>query len=556
MTGHDGARETAATAAAGEARRPLVSGSGILIGCIFFVASLTPSLVPRTAVIQGLIGGTVFAFGYGVAVAALGLWRWLELRELHVRFAFRWAIVSAGLGLAIVSYGLWRAPAWQTAVRAVLELQPAEDDHTLIVVSIAAGTALVLFVLAWVIKFLARLVANWLRPVVPPRVAILAGLITAFALFGALVEGVLLRSAFRVIDASYARLDQLVQSDSDRPSEPWRTGSTQSLVPWDSIGRDGRNFLRGLSTEREIADFWGSPAAQPLRVYVGLGAADEARARARLALGELKRVGAFDREILVVAMPTGTGFMDEGATDTLEYLHRGDVATVAVQYSYLQSPFSLIFQPEYGSDTASALLRTVYAHWTELAEDERPRLFLYGLSLGTLNSERALSLYEMVGDPIDGALWAGPPFLSPIHADMTRNREPGSPEWLPRFGDGALVRFMNQRAITNAGAEWGPLRILYLQNGSDPIVFFSFPSFWNRPDWLKAPRAPDVSDAMAWYPVVTGLQLAADMALANNAPRGYGHQYAASRYVDAWATLTTPEVADATIARLKARFDG
>jgi uncharacterized membrane protein len=73
-------------------------------------------------------------------------------------------------------------------------------------------------------------------------------------------------------------------------------------------------------------------------VYVGLNSADSAEDRARLALEELMRAGGFERSVLLLATPTGTGWVDPAAQDTVEYLHRGDIASVAVQYSYLNSP--------------------------------------------------------------------------------------------------------------------------------------------------------------------------------------------------------------------------
>ena len=82
---------------------------------------------------------------------------------------------------------------------------------------------------------------------------------------------------------------------------------------------------------------------------------------------------AFDRSILVLVMPVGTGWVDPAGIDTLEYLYAGDVASVAVQYSYLTSWLSLVIEPEYGTDTARALFETVYEYWTALPRDSRPR---------------------------------------------------------------------------------------------------------------------------------------------------------------------------------------
>ncbi|MEM8663950.1 MAG: alpha/beta-hydrolase family protein [Pseudomonadota bacterium] len=293
----------------------------------------------------------------------------------------------------------------------------------------------------------------------------------------------------------------------------------------------------------------------PLRVYVGLNAGDTPQERADLALRELIRVGGFERAILAVATPTGTGFMEEFSTRPLEYLHRGDVATVAQQYSYMQSPFSLIFEPGYGAESARALFRAVYDHWTAMPKDSRPKLFLQGLSLGSLSSEAALRLHEVLGDPPNGALWSGPPFPSQMHREVTAERDPGSPQWLPIFEDGAFIRFTNQdNALGIYERPWGRMRIVYLQYASDPIVFFDTATLWRRPDWLAAPRGPDVSPLVRWYPIVTAFQLLADMPLATTAPRGYGHEYAAGDYIDSWVSITDPDVTEAQIERLKTFF--
>ena len=64
----------------------------------------------------------------------------------------------------------------------------------------------------------------------------------------------------------------------------------------------------------------------PLRVYVGSRSRPTKRLQAQFALEELKRIGGFDRSVLVVSTPTGTGWLDPSAVNTLEYLHGGDTA--------------------------------------------------------------------------------------------------------------------------------------------------------------------------------------------------------------------------------------
>ena len=190
----------------------------------------------------------------------------------------------------------------------------------------------------------------------------------------------LLRAFFNAADELFATRDALLEPEYPAPTDPLGTGSAASLVDWEALGRAGREFVASGPTAEAIAAFTGRPAMRPLRVYVGLNSAETVEDRAALALDEMIRVGAFDRSVLVVAVPTGTGWMDPAAMDTLEYLHGGDTAIVGVQYSYLTSWISLLVEPGFGTDTGRALFRAVYRHWTALPRDARPRLYLHGLS--------------------------------------------------------------------------------------------------------------------------------------------------------------------------------
>ncbi len=91
------------------------------------------------------------------------------------------------------------------------------------------------------------------------------------------------------------KLDMLVDDGTQQPTGALATGSAESLIFWDSIGRRGKNFVAGGPTQAEIQQFLGKPARQPLRVYVGLRSEETPQARAELALRELERVGGFER---------------------------------------------------------------------------------------------------------------------------------------------------------------------------------------------------------------------------------------------------------------------
>ncbi|MGY8636945.1 alpha/beta-hydrolase family protein [Bradyrhizobium sp. 14AA] len=539
-------------------RRQLLSlsGIGLMLGALFFAAALTPTLIPRSYLTQGALAGGCFAIGYFAGVLWRRLWHYLELPEPSARArSIANALAAVGCLLVVIVF-LWRTAEWQNSIRAVMKMAPVETAHPLKVCVIALITFVVLLVLGRLFALVARFLAEHTRRVIPRKVANVIGVLAAGLLFWSIASNVLINTAFRALDSSFRELDALHEPERPQPTAPDRTGSPASLVKWKELGRTGRRFIASGPTATEISAVTGRPAQDPVRVYVGLAGGDTARARARLALEELKRQHGFERKILIVITPTGTGWIDPSAMDTVEYLHHGDVASVATQYSYLNSPMSLLFQPEYGAEAARALFAEIYGYWTTLPKDRRPKLYLHGLSLGAMNSEKSAELFEMIGDPIAGALWSGAPFESRIWRSITANRNPGSPAWLPEFRDNRFVRFMNQNGPTvPAVAPWGPIRVVYLQYASDAITFFAYSDAYQAPAWMSAPRGPDVSPELRWYPIVTMLQLALDMAVATNTPMGFGHVYAPEHYVDAWIAVTDVHDWSAeALAQLKAQL--
>lgn len=522
-------------------RRQLLSlsGVGLMLGALFFAAALTPTLIPRSYLTQGVLAGGCFAIGYFAGIMWRRLWHYLELPEPSARARSIANALVAAVCLIVVIVFLWRTADWQNSIRAVMKMAPVETAHPLKVCAIALITFAVLLVMARLFTLVARFVAARTRRVIPRKVANVIGVIAAGLLFWSIASNVLVRMAFNALDSSFRELDVRLEPERPQPTASNRTGSPASLVKWQELGRMGRRFIASGSTAAEISAVTGRPAQDPVRVYVGLGSRDTAQARARLALDELKRQHGFERGTLIVITPTGTGWIDPSAMDTVEYLHHGDVASVAMQYSYLNSPLSLLFQPEYGAEAARALFAEIYGYWTTLPKDKRPKLYLHGLSLGAMNSEKSAELFETIGDPIAGALWSGAPFESRIWRSITESRNPGTPAWLPEFRDSRFVRFMNQDGSTvPPDAPWGPMRVVYLQYASDAITFFAYRDAYRAPAWMAAPRGPDVSPELRWYPIVTMLQLALDMAVATHTPMGFGHVYAPEHYVDAWVAVT------------------
>lgn len=532
-----------------------ISTGGWLFGLLFFSLSLTPSLIPRHYSVQGILCGCAFAAGYGIGVFLEWLWTWLGLSWPNRRVA-RWAgrLCAAGCLVLAIAF-LWFSTGWQNSIRAGMDIPPVEAQQPWLVAGIAVIPAAILVGIGTLIVHGVRAVSAWLARAIPKRVALLGAMILVGLATATVGDGVIARGLLYAADRFYGNLDRLAGSYAAPPTDPHRSGSAQSLIGWDTIGLDARIYVQSGPTAEEIAAMTGRAAKTPLRVYVGLRSAETAEARAALALAEMERIGAFERSVLVLIMPVGTGWVEPAAIDTLEFLHGGDVASVAVQYSYLTSWLSLVSEPDVGVETARALFNAVYGRWTAMPEDRRPRLYLHGLSLGAYSSAASTSLYDVLSDPFDGAFWVGPPFASAAWRSATANRAADSPFWMPRIGDGSAVRFANRGAELAEGAAWGPLRIAYLQYPSDPITFFDPSLLYREPDWLGPNRAPSVSPLLNWYPVITFLQVALDMALAQTAPIGFGHVYAPQDYFDGWVAVTDPPGwTEAELAALRDRL--
>ncbi|HKJ56012.1 MAG TPA: alpha/beta-hydrolase family protein, partial [Nitriliruptoraceae bacterium] len=407
------------------------------------------------------------------------------------------------------------------------------------------------------IWLLFTVVVDWLGRHMNGRQALVLGSVVMIVVGWSLWSGVLVNGFFAGANQIFAPRDSATDDGVTQTESTLRSGGPDSLVAWDSLGRQGRNFVTGGPTVAELDDFNGGGALEPIRVYAGLKSGDTLQARADLVLAELLRTGAFERSVLVVGTTTGTGFLDADGVDPLEWLHNGDTAIAGVQYSYLPSWISLLADQQKVKDTSRVVFETIHDYWSTLPDDDRPEIYLYGLSLGSFGVEAILESVNIVNEPIDGALLAGPPFVNDLHARLVEGRDEGSPANLPVVDDGRTVRFMDQFSdpITAQAPEanWGETRLLYLQHASDPVVNFSTDLAMEQPDWLlPGQRGPDVSETFVWVPLVTMWQVLVDLPGAGNTPEGFAHLYAKPEGARAWAAITEPDLSDQDMADLEA----
>ncbi|MEZ0340534.1 alpha/beta hydrolase [Mycobacterium sp. pV006] len=525
--------------------------TGIAFGALSFCLSLTPSLLPRDWLFGGLIGGLSAAIGYGIGVF-LG-------RMVH-RFVLanrRWWPLPSGIAYtlktitvvgSVAACLLMVVPAadWQRQVSELMGVEGPSTASYLRTLALAAAVGAVCVavtrVFIDVIKTMARMLIRRWR--LSDELALLIGTAVVVVLVITLVNGVLVRGFFAAANRVFQPQNSTTAEGVVQPEDSERSGSPDSFAEWDTLGYQGRSFVAGGPSAEELERINGRPALEPIRVYVGLETAETDEERMAVLLSELERTGAFDREVLVIAPTTGTGWLNPVATAALELMYNGDTAIVGSQYSFLPSWISFLGDQQKSMQSGRMMIEAVHQRWAQLPPDRRPRLMLYGESLGSMAGQAAFDwLPDISRMGFSSVLWVGPPNASRLWRGITVRRDPGTPEVQPRYDNGRTVRFSQGNDSEQIAADtlppWEGTRVLFLQHASDPIVWWSPDLLFTRPDWLAEPPGRDRTASMRWYPIITFWQVAADMTNAASAPGGHGHNY--GHYIlDGWVGVAAP----------------
>jgi len=358
--------------------------------------------------------------------------------------------------------------------------------------------------------------------------------------------------AMRSIEAGTAKFDKAMdESAAGVWTNSLVSGDPDSLVGWDTMGREGRRHA--ISYVRP-APLTGSPAevggqarpelsiatvmqedarASPIQVFVGLDSAPTPTERVELALAEMDRTDAWSRSVLMLISPTGTGYVNYVAVACVQYLTRGDVASVTLQYSKRPSPLSLGKVKDAREQNRLLWLR-IFQRVRAMPPEKRPKVVLFGESLGALTSQEVLIGWGTLGLQalgIDRALWIGTPEGSPwMHEVMGRPR--------PDV-DKSLVAMVNDyEQFCELGEERKEhVRYVLLSHDNDGVTKFG-PSLINRrPGWLgpKRPRNLEIPgrsprgipSSMRWRLLTTFYQGLIDMknAQIQGPYRAWAHDY-------------------------------
>jgi uncharacterized membrane protein len=555
--------------------------SGLVLGGALATRTFQPSLMPRATAHQALVSGASGAIGFGVGNAVYGLTTRTgsiagDLALVGATTAGGFALsrlperpaegnvvplvrtvgsalaaggAAASVGIAVrgirppkrdIVAGAVTAIAVAAGIRSVvrgLKAQAAaHDDYDpsppkpLPALGQSLGVAAGLSVAFTGIRNTSRVIGRALevRVGVPPQASRWIGRgLTLPVWFGA---GKFVADSFVNLLRVY---DRVVDAGFDRaPSNPLRSAGEGSPIPFARLGREGRRFVLNVADGEQIdavmGETDGRSARDPIRVFVGYAAARTDDDRIDLAMDELRRTGAFDRQLLVVGCAAGNGYVNTLPLEVVDYVLGGDTAAVAVQYGRLPS-FLTLRRVTRGGGIQRRLLEKIQAELADRPTDRRPMVVVYGESLGAWAGQDCFIHQGVSGlDDLDvaRALWVGTPYYSKWRREVLVDQSVEVPTGsVLEIGDPEPLR-----ALTDD--ERASVRAVVLTHGNDPVAYICAGLIVQRPDWLRGPRRErpwGVPAEMGWLPAITTIQVIVDAVNATRPVPGVfratGHEY-------------------------------
>ncbi len=520
-------------------QRPTVLG--VATALMFVCGSLVPGLLPLSWVVQGLVSGMWMAIGYGLGTGVSALAGTLVRRRPSSSVQRGAWITLVVVGESLTGWSLFAHYQWQVDVRRLMGMRTAILHYPVAIPCMALLVAVLLVLSARVVRATYRQYINLVSRYLPRAGAHVVGVLTTVFLVVVFADKVVGEQIFPALNHRYIAADAGNDTTIQPPMSPYKAGGAASRIAWETLGQYGRAFITDGPEVAELTTFSGMAAMEPIRIYVGRQSAPSAAQRAALAVAELERTGAFRRQLLVIVIPTGTGWVDPYAVAPLEYMYNGNTAAVAMQYSYLPSWIVMLGKQDVAKEAAHALIAAVEDRLEREPAATRPRLVVYGQSLGAFGAEAAFTGLDDITRRTDGVLWVGPFSDSRLWRQFTTQRNPGSPIWQPVYQDGATVRFGGDRqSLLAPTAPWHRPHVVYLQHASDPITWWSPAMLVQRPAWLEEPRGPDVSEHLRYYPIATCLRVAIDVMVGLGVPPGHGHRYGVAQ-AEAWTLIIPPD---------------
>lgn len=426
---------------------------------------------------------------------------------MHVPAIRRWQdrslLVDATLGAGLAGLFVWERHRRAQRYGLVDPDRPAVEHSGLVETVRATGMGLAsgagLLVVAGTEQWLAHMASKafgrsvrgvdigspWLGHAAALTVFTTAGVV-AFSVFKRRVE-----RGGDVVEAAYP----------EPPTSPYVSAGPESIIDFDTIGKEGRRFVLMALTAEEIEEVMGEPAVNPVRAVAGFESTPSTRQRAELCLIEMERLGAFERSLICVASPTGVGYVSYVFTEALEYLTRGDCAVVMPQYALVPSALALGDTGD-GTELQRLVLEGIRDRVQAMAPERRPRVVQFGESLGAqvaldVAYPHGTATYDRLG--LEAGLYLGVPFRTLAWNEWLEKRDGFDP-------DGVLHVVSEPSVLEELPPERRTaIRHLMLVHHDDPVNKFGYRQAVRPPWWMGRPdtRPPKVPREVMWRPLTT-----------------------------------------------------
>ncbi|MDD4868522.1 MAG: alpha/beta-hydrolase N-terminal domain-containing protein, partial [Mycobacterium sp.] len=197
--------------------------TGTTGGLIFVWFSMTPSLLPRSALFQGLVSGISGAIGYGIGVFTVWLVRYMRDRDSSApapRWAWKVLIAIGTIGMVIMAI---RFHVWQDDVRDLMGVAHLKwYDYPLTAV-LSLVVLFTLVELGQLVRLLVSFLVELLDRFAPFRLS--ATIVVAFLIVLAitLINGVVVKSAMSTMNHTFASVNNEMNPNTAPPKTPLRS---------------------------------------------------------------------------------------------------------------------------------------------------------------------------------------------------------------------------------------------------------------------------------------------------------------------------------------------
>ena len=242
--------------------------TGTAVGLLFLWLSLTPSLLPRGPLFQGIVSGGAGGIGYGLGVFGVWLARYVMSRPTSPA-APRWAwLTLVGVGAVGMLIMIVLFHRWQDNVRDLMGVPRLEWFNYPQAAVISIVLLFVFVEIGQLIGRLIRYLVRLLNRIAPPRVSFVVVVAVLLSISIAVLNGVIVRAGMGVLNQTFAAVNNEMDPNNPAPTTTLRSGGPGSLVSWESLGHQGRTFVSGGPTVNKLTAFNGSPAMEPIRAQL------------------------------------------------------------------------------------------------------------------------------------------------------------------------------------------------------------------------------------------------------------------------------------------------